>query len=53
MKAAEIRDLTNDEIHARIEQLHEELFRLRFRAATVRAGEPDAAAQRSVGTWRG
>ena len=40
MKAADIRDLTGDEIVARIEQLEEELFRLRFRSATVELENP-------------
>lgn len=40
MKSAEIRDLSSEEIRARIEQLHEELFRLRFRAATVELENP-------------
>lgn len=34
MKASEIRELTDREIHQRIQQLQEELFRLRLRAAT-------------------
>ncbi len=34
MKAAEIRDLNEDEIRERISQIQEELFRLRFRSAT-------------------
>lgn len=34
MKPAEIRDLTDAEIRDRIGQIREELFRLRFRAAT-------------------
>lgn len=40
MKAAEIRELSSDEIAARIEQLEEELFRLRFRAATMELENP-------------
>lgn len=40
MKAAEIRDLSTEEIRARVEQLHEEIFRLRFRAATVELENP-------------
>ena len=40
MKAADARDLTSDEITARIEQLHEELFRLRFRSATQELENP-------------
>ncbi len=34
MKAAEIRELNEDEIRERISQVQEELFRLRFRSAT-------------------
>lgn len=34
MKAAEVRDMTRDEIEARISEVQEELFRLRFRSAT-------------------
>jgi large subunit ribosomal protein L29 len=34
MTAAEIRELTDEEIHGRVAELQEELFRLRFRAAT-------------------
>jgi large subunit ribosomal protein L29 len=40
MKAADIRDLTTDEITARIDQLQEELFRLRFRSATMELENP-------------
>jgi large subunit ribosomal protein L29 len=40
MKAAEIRDLTGDEIVARVDQLEEELFRLRFRSATMELENP-------------
>lgn len=40
MKSADIRDLSSDEITARIEQLREELFRLRFRAATMELENP-------------
>ena len=40
MKATEIRDLTTDEVTARIEQLQEELFRLRFRRATMELENP-------------
>jgi len=40
MKAAEIRDLSTEEVRARVEQLHEEIFRLRFRAATVELENP-------------
>ena len=34
MKPAEIRDLETDELHARIAELKEELFNLRFQLAT-------------------
>ncbi len=34
MKAAEIRDMTEDEMRGRVAELQEELFRLRFRSAT-------------------
>ncbi len=34
MTAAEIRDMTDDEIRGRVAELQEELFRLRFRSAT-------------------
>ncbi len=34
MTAAEIRDLTDEEIRTRVGELQEELFRLRFRGAT-------------------
>jgi large subunit ribosomal protein L29 len=40
MKTGEIRDLTVDEIGARITQLQEELFRLRFRSATQELENP-------------
>ncbi len=40
MKSADIRDLNTDEIAARIEQLREELFRLRFRSATMELENP-------------
>ncbi|MBA2670151.1 MAG: 50S ribosomal protein L29 [Gemmatimonadetes bacterium] len=40
MKSADIRDLNTDEITARIEQLREELFRLRFRSATMELENP-------------
>jgi len=40
MKAADARELTTDEITARIEQLREELFRLRFRSATMELENP-------------
>ncbi len=40
MKTAEARELTTEEIQTRIEQLQEELFRLRFRAATMELENP-------------
>jgi large subunit ribosomal protein L29 len=40
MKSADIRELNTDEITARIEQLREELFRLRFRSATMELENP-------------
>ncbi len=40
MKAADLRDLTSDELVARVEQLEEELFRLRFRSATMELENP-------------
>ena len=40
MKSGEIRELTVDEINARITQLQEELFRLRFRSATQELENP-------------
>jgi large subunit ribosomal protein L29 len=40
MKPADVRELTTDELTARIEQLQEELFRLRFRRATMEIENP-------------
>ncbi len=40
MKAEDIRELNTDEINARIVQLQEELFRLRFRSATMQLENP-------------
>jgi len=40
MKPGEMRELTTDEVTARIEQLQEELFRLRFRRATMELENP-------------
>lgn len=40
MKPADVRELTADEVTARIEQLQEELFRLRFRRATMELENP-------------
>ncbi len=34
MTAAEIREMTDEEIRGRVAELQEELFRLRFRSAT-------------------
>lgn len=40
MKAAEIRDLTDEEIRGRTSDIEEELFRLRFRSATQQLENP-------------
>ena len=40
MTATEIREMTADELRTRVEQLQEEQFRLRFRAATVQLENP-------------
>lgn len=40
MKSADIRELSTDEATARIQQLQEELFRLRFRRATMEIDNP-------------
>lgn len=40
MNTEEIRELTSEEVEARVEQLQEELFRLRFRAATMELENP-------------
>jgi len=40
MKPSDARELTTDEIAARVEQLQEELFRLRFRRATMELENP-------------
>jgi large subunit ribosomal protein L29 len=40
MNGSEIRDMTDDEIRDRIEQLQEERFRLRFRSATQQLENP-------------
>jgi large subunit ribosomal protein L29 len=40
MKSADIRDLSSDEMTARIQQLQEEMFRLRFRRATMEIENP-------------
>ena len=40
MNGPEIRDMTDDEIRDRVEQLQEERFRLRFRSATQQLENP-------------
>jgi large subunit ribosomal protein L29 len=40
MKPGDIRELTTDEITQRIGQLQEEMFRLRFRSATMELENP-------------
>jgi large subunit ribosomal protein L29 len=40
MKGSEIRDLTTDEILARIEHYQHEIFKLRFRSATQELENP-------------
>jgi large subunit ribosomal protein L29 len=40
MKADEIRDWENSEIEARLQELNEERFRLRFRSATMELENP-------------
>ena len=40
MKAAEIRDLSDEEIKTKIAEAQEELFRLRFRSATQQMENP-------------
>jgi large subunit ribosomal protein L29 len=40
MKAEEIRDWDDAEIHARLAELKEEQFRLRFRSATMELENP-------------
>ena len=40
MNGPEIREMTDEEIRDRIEQLQEERFRLRFRAATQQLENP-------------
>jgi large subunit ribosomal protein L29 len=40
VKAEEIRDLSEQEIRERIAEIQEELFRLRFRAATAELENP-------------
>jgi large subunit ribosomal protein L29 len=41
MKIDEMRDLSTDELKARIEELHIELFNLRFQKAKNLLGRPD------------
>ena len=40
MNATEIRDMTDTEIRERIEEIQEELFKLRFRSATQALENP-------------
>ena len=40
MKATEIREWENTEIEARLKELKEELFRLKFRTATMQLENP-------------
>jgi large subunit ribosomal protein L29 len=40
VKPVDIRELTEDEILARIEEVQEEIFRLRFRGATQQLENP-------------
>ena len=40
MRAEEIRELTDEEVRARVAELEEERFRLRFRAATETLEDP-------------
>lgn len=40
MRPEDIRELTEDEIEARIEEVQEEIFRLRFRGATQALENP-------------
>ncbi len=41
MQAYEIRNLTDDEIQARLEEAHEELFNLRFQQAVGQMKDPN------------
>lgn len=41
MKAFEIRSLTDDEIRAKLEEAHEELFNLRFQKAIGQVKDPN------------
>jgi large subunit ribosomal protein L29 len=45
MKAEDIRDWENSEIEARLEELKEEKFRLRFRGATMELENPNLPRQ--------
>lgn len=45
MKAEEIRDWDDTEIHARLAELKEEQFRLRFRSATMELENPRIVGQ--------
>jgi len=40
MKPQDIRELTDDEIQERVQELEEERFRLRFRSATMELENP-------------
>ena len=40
MRADEIREMSDDEIHSRVKELEEERFRLRFRSATETLEDP-------------
>ena len=40
MKAEEIREFENSEITARLDELREELFRLKFKSATMQLENP-------------
>jgi large subunit ribosomal protein L29 len=40
LKPAEVREMTTDEITARIDGFQEELFNLRFRRATIELEDP-------------
>lgn len=45
MKAEDIRDWENSEIEARLQELQEEKFRLRFRSATMELENPNLPRQ--------
>ncbi|MCD4828786.1 MAG: 50S ribosomal protein L29 [Candidatus Cloacimonetes bacterium] len=40
MKMTELRDMSNDELHTKLEDLREELFNLRFQKASNRLENP-------------